>query len=287
MKSESFHNGVRAIEPHDPHLLDQLTDLVVWCDDTGIILYINPAAQCWSNTPLIHHPFISLLMPDIATKGERFLDAARFASPDNPTVSWELALGSTERYTTAHFRGYHNGDHIVLVGQVESEKICQMQHELIDLTSELAEAQRELHRQNRALQKALQEQQNLLQTIQELTAPAVPIWENVLLLPLVGYIDSQRVGRITSQLLDSVAANHARYVILDVSGIADIDTTVARHLIDTARSLRLLGTQSVLVGITPTLAETMTHLGIELKDFRVQSDLQHAVAYVLRRLGKV
>jgi anti-anti-sigma regulatory factor len=195
-------------------------------------------------------------------------------------------LGTSEHYTSAQFYGYHDTDHIVIVGHAEPAHVGRMQQELVDLTSELAETHRQIRRQNQALQKALDEQHQLLDTIQQLTMPAVPIWERVLLLPLVGYIDSQRAERITSQLLARVGTARAHYVILDVSAIADIDTAVARHLIGTAQALRLLGARPVLVGISPELAETVTTLGIGLHEFVVQSDLQHAVAYVLRRLRK-
>ncbi len=260
-----------------------LSELVLLCDRASTILYANPAAQKWSSTPLTGQPFQAVLATDAHAKSISFLDAARVATIDTPTSPWELMLGDTNQYSIVNFRGYANDDLLIAIGDVESEQISTMQHEMLLLTSDLAEVQRELRRQNRALKHALDEERRLLQTIQDLTVPAVPIWDGVLLLPIVGHLDSHRANNISNQLLQLVADRHARYVILDVSGIAVVDTAVAQHLMQTAQSLRLLGTQAILVGISPEIAQTIVQLGLHIQDFIVRGDLQQAVAYVLQK----
>jgi anti-anti-sigma factor len=267
----------------DMSLCDHLTELVLFCNENGRIFYANPAAQQYSRQMLEGQPFTSLLVPDGARKGEEFFAAARAANLDAPTPPWELALGTVADYVMANFRGYHNGDHIVLIGEVEPAHVSQMHREMVQLTSELSEAQRQVQRQNRALQKSLDEQQRLMQTIQDLSAPIAPISDDVLLMPLVGHIDSHRANKITEEILHHVNARRARYVILDITSIIMIDTAVARHLLDTAQAIRLLGAQTVLVGVSPSIAETIVHLGIDLHTFVMHSDLQHAIAYVLRQ----
>ncbi len=270
------------------NLYELLSELVLCCDETGRIGYANPAAQRWSAVPLVHQPFQALLTPDTGHKGELFLAAARNASFHHPTPSWELALGTVTEYTTGHFRGYREADHLVIIGQIEPADVGAMQRELMLLTSDLTETQRELRRQNRALQQALNEQRRLLETVQALTAPAAPIWKGVLLLPIVGHLDTSRTAKITRELLKQVSQQRTRYAILDVSGIALIDTSVAKHLLDTTRALRLLGAQTILVGIRPEIAQTMVQLGLHVQEFViVQSNLQHAVAYVLRHMKEV
>lgn len=270
------------------NLYELLSELVLCCDETGCIGYANRAAQYWSAAPLVHQPFQALLTPNTGHKGESFLAAVRNASFEHPTPSWELALGTVTEYTTGYFRGYREADHLVIIGQVEPAEVGAMQRELMLLTSDLTEAQRELHRQNRALQQALNEQRRLLETIQALTAPAAPIWKGVLLLPIVGHLNSSRTAKMTRELLEQVSQQRSRYVILDVSGIALIDTSVAKHLLDTIQALRLLGAQAILVGISPEIAQTMVQMGIHLQEFViVQSNLQHAVAYVLRHMKEV
>ncbi len=264
-------------------LCDHLTELVLLCELDGLIHYANRAAQQHSASALIGQPFIELVLSSAAAKGWAFFEAARQATPAAPTEPWEIPIGNTSSYAIASFRGYHDDAHVVLFAQVESERVSHMQQELLDLTSDLTEAQRQLHRQNRALQQALDEQRRLVETIQELSAPIAPLANDVLLLPLIGHIDSHRANRITEELLRRVEASRTRYVILDITGIVAIDTAVARHLIDTAQAVRLLGAQAVLVGINPTIAETIVHLGITLHNFAIYSDLQHAIAAVLRQ----
>jgi anti-anti-sigma factor len=268
-------------------LCNQLTELVVFCDLAGIISYANPAAQRWSDTPLKGQPFSALLMPESSHKGTLFFEVARRSSCREPMLPWELTLGTAAQYTVANFHGYSDNGCIVVIGRVAPDETNEMQQELLQLTLELAETQREQRRQNRILQEALQEQRYLLKTIHDLTAPAVPIWEGVLLLPLIGQIDSHRANAIASELLQRVSHSRTRYVILDVSGIAMVDTAVARHLIDTAQMLRLLGAQPILVGINSDIAHTLVHLGLNLHDFiTVRSDVQHAVAYVLYKMNE-
>jgi anti-anti-sigma factor len=267
----------------DTNLYEHLAELVVCCDAAGYIHYSNRAAQRLQRGPLEGVSFFDVLVPDSAEKGREFFDVARAASIEQPTEPWELSLGTPTDYTVASFRGYSYADTIVLFAHMESDEMRRMQHDMLALTSELADAQRKVQRQNRKLQQALEEQQHLLHTIQELTAPIAPITDQVLLLPLVGHIDSLRAEKITEAILERVTATHARYVILDISSIAVMDTAVARHMLDTAAAIRLLGARAVLVGVNPAIAETIVHLGIDLHGFILQSDLQHAITYVLHR----
>ncbi len=277
-----MHNRHPGLQ--DMSLCEHLSELVFCCDESGRILYANRAAQQQSTVLLEGELFTSMLVPDAVEKGQLFFETARRATSENPTLSWELSLGTSSEYTIARFLGYHDDRQVILLGQVEPASVGEMQQEMLELTSELAEAQRQLHRQNRALQQALDEQRQLLQTIQELSAPIAPIWNGVLLMPLVGHIDSNRANKITQEVLQRAQSARARYVILDIAGIIAIDTAVARHLIDTARALRLLGTRAVLVGINPIIAETILHLGIDLQEFIIHTDLQHAIAHVLQHL---
>lgn len=265
----------------DMSLYDHLTELVLFCNEKGLVLYANPASRQYG---IVHEElFTSFLVPDTLQKGLDFFEFARLASPQEPTPPWELVMGDSSSYTLAEFRGYNNGKCIVLLGQTEDAHISEMHQEMQELTSDLAEAQRQLQRQNRALQRALDEQRRLVETIQELSAPIAPLFDDVLLLPLIGHIDSHRANRITQEILQRVQGSRARYVILDITGIVTIDTAIARHLLDTAHAINLLGAQSLLVGINPAIAETVVHLGIHLHGFTIHSDLQHALEYVLRQ----
>lgn len=271
----------------DTSLCYHLSELVLICTANGVIGYANPAAQSWSSTPLVGETFESLFTTTSTVKARNFLAAAGQASYELPSETWELALGCPEQYRVGNFRGYRDNENLVVIGEMQAEEIGTMQRELLELTVELTESQRVQQRQYRQLQQALDEQSRLLETIQDLTSPAVPILPGVLLLNIVGHLDSRRAQLINQELLDRVARHRANYVIIDVSSISAIDTAIARQLIETGQAIRLLGAHPILVGINSEIAQTIVHLGVELPGFRMLSDLQHAVNYVLGQARKV
>ncbi len=121
--------------------------------------------------------------------------------------------------------------------------------------------------------------------IQELSAPLIPIYRGVLVLPLVGTIDSRRAATIMQTLLDGVARRGALVVLLDITGVPVVDTGVAHHLIQAARAVRLLGAEIVVVGISPESAQTIVQLGLDLSTLLTRADLQAGFANALDRLG--
>jgi rsbT co-antagonist protein RsbR len=121
--------------------------------------------------------------------------------------------------------------------------------------------------------------------LQELSAPIIPIYGGVLVLPLIGAIDTQRATAIMETLLEGVAERNAKVVLLDITGVPVVDTSVAHHLIQAARAVRLLGAEIVLVGIRPEIAQTIVQLGVDLSGISTMADLQGGVAYALQQLS--
>ncbi|HEX6287785.1 MAG TPA: STAS domain-containing protein [Herpetosiphonaceae bacterium] len=121
--------------------------------------------------------------------------------------------------------------------------------------------------------------------VQELSSPIIPIYEGILVLPLVGAIDSRRAGQIMEHLLESITTYQASVVMLDVTGVPVIDTSVASYLLQTAQAVRLLGSQVILVGIRPEIAQTMVQLGIDLSDMVARANLQSGLEYALAGRG--
>ncbi len=121
--------------------------------------------------------------------------------------------------------------------------------------------------------------------IQELSVPIVPIDEGVLVLPLVGAIDSRRASQVMEAALDKIVEFQADVLILDITGVPLVDTGVANYLLQMARAVKLLGAQIVLVGIGAEIAQTMVQLGVELRDVTTRSNLQAGIAFALARRG--
>jgi rsbT co-antagonist protein RsbR len=129
------------------------------------------------------------------------------------------------------------------------------------------------------------EQEQLVQRqrdeILELSTPVIQVWDKVLVLPIIGTLDSLRAARLTESLLQRVSLDQAEVVILDISGVPAIDTDVAQHLLKTVEAARLMGTVSVLSGVRPETAQAMVHLGIDLGNLRCRTTLKEALQLAL------
>ncbi len=136
------------------------------------------------------------------------------------------------------------------------------------------------------LRKASEQQRRLFDIVRELSTPLVPITEGILVLPLVGTVDSQRAQQIIDVLLKGISERGAKVVILDITGVPVVDTSVANYLLQATQAVRLLGAECVLVGITPEVAQTVVGLGVDLSGLTTRSDLQGGVEYALKVLGQ-
>lgn len=121
--------------------------------------------------------------------------------------------------------------------------------------------------------------------LREVSSPIIPLYSGILVLPLVGSIDSHRAAQITESLLEGIAREHASVVVIDITGVPMVDTQVANYLIQAARMARLLGSQVVLVGIGPEIAQTIVQLGVDLSDITTRANLQAGIEYVLNLRG--
>lgn len=129
------------------------------------------------------------------------------------------------------------------------------------------------------------QQRQLEHAMSELSAPIVPIHEGILVLPLIGSIDSRRATLIMETLLEAINRTGTRVVILDITGVPVVDTGVANYLIQATRAARLLGAEVVLSGISPTIAQTVVTLGVDLSGIVTRADLSAGLEYALQQLG--
>jgi anti-anti-sigma regulatory factor len=114
-------------------------------------------------------------------------------------------------------------------------------------------------------------------TIRELSTPVLELRAGLLLLPLIGLIDTDRAARLTQQLLSAISHRRTRVVILDVTGVPAADTGVATHLMHSAEAARLMGATCILAGISPTNAQTLASLGVDFSHLNVVGTLADAI----------
>lgn len=153
--------------------------------------------------------------------------------------------------------------------------------ELEHLFESLALAVFQSHGQSR--ERVIQEQSL---SLIELSSPVVKLWDRILLLPLVGVIDTLRARSITERLLDSIAREEAEVTIVDVTGVPVFDTGVAGHLMKTVAAAEMLGTTVIFTGISAEGAQTLVKLGVDLGSLKTRGTLRAGVTEALTRTGQ-
>jgi len=124
------------------------------------------------------------------------------------------------------------------------------------------------------------------QELLELSTPVVELWEGIILLPLIGTLDSERTQLMMENLLNAIVKCEAEIAILDITGVPTVDTLVAQHLIKTVSAARLMGADCIISGIRPQIAQTIVHLGLQL-DVVSKATMADAFALALKRTGQV
>lgn len=134
----------------------------------------------------------------------------------------------------------------------------------------------------RVIDEAADERSRLLA---EMSTPVSQVWDRILMLPVVGVLDSKRAQDIMAATLARIAEVQAREFILDITGVAVVDTAVANHLIKITQATKLMGCESTISGISPAIAQTIVDLGIDVGGVRTTATMRAALAGAFERLG--
>lgn len=122
--------------------------------------------------------------------------------------------------------------------------------------------------------------------LQELSAPLIPVMDNITIMPLIGTIDTERAKFIMENLLEGVMRHNAEVVLIDITGVPVVDTMVAHHLFQATEAVRLLGAKCILVGIRPEIAQTIVNLGINFSNLPTKSTLKKGFMLALEITNK-
>src|SRR5690242_15758127 len=131
-------------------------------------------------------------------------------------------------------------------------------------------------------ERIIREQQ---EAIRELSTPVLQVRERLLILPIIGVIDPQRARQLTEQLLRGIRATRAKVVVIDITGVAAMDASVANHLVQTVEAARLLGAMVIVTGLSPEIAQTLVNIGVDLGKMNTVGDLQGGIEEAERLLG--
>jgi rsbT co-antagonist protein RsbR len=143
-----------------------------------------------------------------------------------------------------------------------------------------------LRSQGEALEERARVNRDLVErlrlSLDDLSTPVLELWDDVLAVPVVGLLDTQRSARMNDRVLEELSRHRARFVILDLTGVELVDTSTADRMLKLAASVRLLGAECVISGIQPAVAQTLVSLGVELDELVTRHNLEHALAWCLR-----
>ncbi len=131
-------------------------------------------------------------------------------------------------------------------------------------------------------ERVIREQQ---EAIRELSTPVLQVRERLLILPIIGVLESQRARQLTEQLLNAIQTNRAKVVVIDITGVATIDLNVANHLVQTVEAARLMGASAIITGLSSRIAQTLVDLGVDLSMMRTVGDLQGGLEEAERLIG--
>jgi rsbT co-antagonist protein RsbR len=131
------------------------------------------------------------------------------------------------------------------------------------------------------VREAMETKSRLAQMLREVSAPIVPVAERILILPLVGAIDTERAQNMMTDMLENIRQHRARAILIDITGVPVVDTMVANALIQAVRAARLLGCEGILVGINAEIAHTIVQLGLDLGGLVTKGSLQEGLRHAL------
>jgi rsbT co-antagonist protein RsbR len=123
------------------------------------------------------------------------------------------------------------------------------------------------------------------EAIRELSTPVLQVRERLLILPIIGVLDTARARQVTEQLLRSIRANRAKVVVIDITGVPAVDSAVANHLVQTVEASRLMGATGIVTGLSSETAQTLVTIGVDLAKMRTVGDLQGGIEEAERLLG--
>ncbi len=131
-------------------------------------------------------------------------------------------------------------------------------------------------------ERVIREQQD---SLRELSTPVLQVRERLLILPIIGVLDSGRAHQLTDQLLQGIRTHRARVVVIDITGVPDVDESVADHLVKTVDASRLMGAGVIITGLSSDIAQTLVTIGGDLSKMNTVGDLQGGIEEAERLLG--
>jgi rsbT co-antagonist protein RsbR len=217
--------------------------------------------------------FIDLIISNIRDSNEEFTAKLSDFAERVVRLGWPLTFAT---------KGLQTFGKIVFEGMVEKGIVKKENHFEFDnwlspMRDEIVNMYASTWERTVSLQKI---------ALQELSAPVIPVFEGITIMPLIGTIDTERAKQIMENLLSGVVKHRSEVVLIDITGVPVVDTMVAHHIIQAADAVRLLGAKCMIVGIRPEIAQTIVNLGIDLNQITTKSTLRKGMETALKWMNR-
>jgi PAS domain S-box-containing protein len=247
-------------------LVENLVDYaIVLLDTDGRVLSWNPAAERlkgWKGEEIIGQSFARFYSDEdvkrgkpqheleVAARDGRFEDEGWRVRKDG-TPFWANAIITALRDQDGRLRGFGKVTRDLSERKLAEDRIRKQAQEILEMA----------------------------------TVPIVQVWKGIVLVPLIGTLDSARTQQLMERLLERVTETESPVAVIDITGVPTIDTQTAQHLLETVSAVRLLGADVVLTGVRPVIAQTLVHLGVDLSTVSTRSSLSAGLQTALELIG--
>lgn len=247
-------------------IIDNAPDGIIVADTNQVITYANAAMTTMLGYPsLVGLSASAIVPPQTLQRMPELMQIALTAGKANVQVDYLCRDGTILTVNAAGLAIFNDSGQPIGFGTINR-----------DISEQLR-----LEEERRRMQEQVIEAQQAM--LRELSTPLLPIADQVVAMPIIGTIDTNRASQIMETLLEGVARYRARIAILDITGVRVVDTQVAGALIRAAQAARLLGAQVIITGIGPEVAQTLVHIGAELTNMAAKPNLQEGIAFALRQ----
>ncbi len=263
--------ALRESEEHYRVVAEAASDAVITIDETSTIHYVNAATERMFGYEVaaLMNQKLTMLMPAEFHARHRG-GIKRYVATGQRHIPWE-AVPAT---------GLHKDGHEFSIEISFGEFIKDDKHFFTGIVRDITERKRA----EEALAAYARDRELMLE---EVSTPVVPIWQGVLLIPLVGSLDTKRMQQATRAALDQTMRTNARYCIIDITATRIVDTQAVANLSNLVVSLKLVGCDAVVTGVTAQTARVLVQLGLDLTQMRTQRTLAEALASIIKTQSSI